>query len=192
MTTVAFEATHKQGTGKYSKGWLIPWEETASGSLQPQMNHSGVLSKFTSEERRGANFKNVFQALQGGSLKTMNGNQSKNLPQQPTAQFRRGSPDCSDFYLFGPKSDWALPALNRLLSSFLLGLWKKQCLHHRGLCICIKRKTYRHFCNLWFNFRVSWCSQQKSTDNHERSLLIFPGQVENADWSQKITFTTAG
>lgn len=63
------------------------------------------LSKFTSEERRGANFKNVFQALQEGSLKTMNGNQSKNLPQQPAALFRRDSPDCSDFYLIGPKSD---------------------------------------------------------------------------------------
>lgn len=85
MTTVAFEATHKQGIGgKYSKGWLILREETASGSLQPQMNHSGVLSKSASEERRGADFK-AFQALQGGSLKTMNGNQSKNLPQQPTA-----------------------------------------------------------------------------------------------------------
>lgn len=81
MTTVAFEATHKQGIGgKYSKGWLILWEETVSGSLQPQPNHSRVLSKITSEERRGANFKSVFQALQGGSLKTMNENQSKNLP----------------------------------------------------------------------------------------------------------------
>lgn len=103
MTTVAFEATHKQGIGsKYSKGWLMLWEETASGSLQPQMNHSSVLSKLTNEE---TDFKNAFQALQEGSLKTMNGNQSKNLPQQPAMLFRRDSPDCSDFYLVNPKSD---------------------------------------------------------------------------------------
>jgi len=96
----------KQGIGgKYSKGWLIRWQETASGSLQPQMNHSRVLSQFTSEDRRGANFKNVFQAPQEGSLKTMNGNQSKNLPQQPSVLFRRDSPNCSDFYLISPKSD---------------------------------------------------------------------------------------
>lgn len=108
MTTVVFEATHKQGIGsKYSKGWPMLWEETASGSLQPQMNHSSVLSKLTSEERRRetTDFKNAFQALQEGSLKTMNGNQSKNLPQQPAMLFRRDSPDCSDFYLINPKSD---------------------------------------------------------------------------------------
>lgn len=84
MTTVAFEGTHKQGIGsKYSKAWLMLWEETASGSLQPQMNHSSVLSELTSEEKRETDFKNAFQALQEGSLKTMNGNQSKKLPQQP-------------------------------------------------------------------------------------------------------------
>lgn len=106
MTTVAFEVTHKQGIGsKYSKGWLMLWEETASGSLQPQMNHGSVLSKLTSEEKRVTDFKNAFQALQEGSLKTMNGNQSKNLPQQPAKLFRRDSPDCSDFYLINPKSD---------------------------------------------------------------------------------------
>lgn len=58
MTTVAFEARHKQGIGsKNSKGWLMPWEETASGSLQPQMNHCSVLSKLTSEEKRATDFK---------------------------------------------------------------------------------------------------------------------------------------
>lgn len=141
MTTVVFEGTNKQGIGsKYSKAWLMLWEETASGSLQPQMNHRSVLSELTSEKKRETDFKNAFQALQEGSLKTMNGNQSKNLPQQPAKLFQRDSPDCSDFYLINPKSDWALPALNRLLPSSLFGHWKK-CLHHKGLCIRIKRKT---------------------------------------------------
>jgi len=69
--------------------------------------------------------KNVFQTLEGGSLKTMNGNQSKKLPQQPTVLFQGDSPNCSDFYLVSPKSSSALPALNCLFPTFLLSHWKK-------------------------------------------------------------------
>lgn len=126
MTIVAFEAMHKQGIGgKYSKEWLVLWEETASGSFQPQMNRCRVLTRVTSEERRGSNFKNVFQTLQEGSLKTMNGNQSKNPPQKPIVLFQRDGHNCSDFYLISPKSSSALPALNCLFPSFLLSHWKK-------------------------------------------------------------------
>lgn len=84
------------------------WEETASGSLQPQMTHSSVLSKLTSEEKRATDFKNAFQAPQEGSLKTMNGNQSKTSPTSRLSYSEGTVPDsldCSDFYLINPKSD---------------------------------------------------------------------------------------
>lgn len=118
-----------------------------------------AFKTYKRREKR-TDFKNAFQALQEGSLKTMNGNQSKNLPQQPAMLFWRDSPDCSDFYLINPKSDWALPVLNPLLPSSLFGHWKK-CLHHKGLCIRIKRKTHRHFWNLWLTSKFQGVLSRK-------------------------------
>lgn len=84
--------------------------------------------------------KTPFRLFKKGHWKQWMEISPKTSPSSQPKLFRRDSPDCSDFYLINPKSDWALPALNHLLPSSLFGYWKK-CLHRKGLCIRIKRKT---------------------------------------------------